>query len=158
MVEAPKIKPTATRTIGIDYGMARLGIAISDETKTIATPWLTLQAAKKMEQTIEKLLQELAKHQETWRYTIHEIVIGLPLMMSGKYGVLADEVKHFVELLRQHVTCPVIMWDERLTTVQAERSLRESSLTRKRRAKAVDSVAAVIILQSYLDLKKIQQN
>ena len=156
MQEKGNARPsTAFRIVGIDYGMARLGIAISDETKTIAIPFTTLKAEKKMEHTISKLLKELANHQETMRYNLEEIVIGLPLMMSGKYGVLADEVKHFVELLRQKISCPIVLWDERLTTVQAERSLRESSLTRKRRSQAVDSVASIIILQSYLDSKKV---
>lgn len=149
-------KSKASRTVGIDWGMVRLGIAVSDESKILASPLMTLQADKKTEKTVEKLLAELAKHQETMHYIIDEIVVGLPLMMSGKYGLQADEVKHFVELLRQQVTCPVVTWDERLTTVQAERSLRESSLTRKRRSQTVDTVAAVLILQNYLDAKKFR--
>src|SRR5262245_46685809 len=114
-------KPKGTRIVGIDFGMARLGIAISDETKTIAMPLMTFPASKKMEQTVEKLLQELAQHQASLHYTIEEIVVGLPLMMSGKVGFLADEVKHFVDILRQLIVCPITTWDERLTTVQAER-------------------------------------
>ena len=143
-----------TRIVGIDYGMARLGLAVSDETKLIATPLTTLRAEKRTEETVTKLLDELAKHQKTFNYLIEEIVIGLPLMMSGKCGALADAVKHFVELLRKTTSIPIVTWDERLTTVQAERSLRESSMTRKKRAQNVDSVAALIILQNYLDHKR----
>ena len=119
---------------------------------------MILQAEKKTERTISKLIQELNQHQEKFKYSILEIVVGMPLMMSGKVGFLADEVKHFVALLQQQVPCPIVTWDERLTTVQAERSMRESSLTRKRRAQTVDTVAAVIILQNYLDFKKIKRD
>ncbi len=154
MIENPlQPRPRASRIIGIDYGMARLGIALSDEQKIIATPLLTLTAEKKTVATAAKLAIELKKHAEANRYDIAEIIIGLPLMMSGKKGMLADEVVHFIELLKQHLLVPIHTWDERLTSVQAERSLRESSLTRKRRSKVIDTVAATIILQSYLDSK-----
>lgn len=149
------VRPRATRIVGIDYGMARLGIALSDEQKIIASPLLTLKAEKKTAATAVKLALELKKHADINRYDIAEIVIGLPLMMSGKKGMLADEVMHFIELLKQHVVIPIITWDERLSSVQAERALRESTLTRKRRSKVIDTVAAAIILQSYLDSKSI---
>ena len=126
-------KPKATRFIGVDYGMARLGIAVSDETKMIAMPLIVMPAEKKAERTVFKFLQELERHQKEKEYQVAAIVVGLPLLMSGKVGFLADEVKNFIDLLRKATEIPVIPWDERLTTVQAERSLRESSLTRKRR-------------------------
>ncbi len=148
-------KPKAKRIIGIDFGLARLGISYSDENFIIGMALTTLKAEKKTELTIGKLLHELKLHQEKHKYEILEIVVGLPLMMSGRVGFLADEVKHFVELLKQATPIPIICWDERLTTVQAERSLRETSLTRKRRSQVVDSVAAMLILQSYLDYKKL---
>jgi putative holliday junction resolvase len=119
-------------------------------------PFMTLKAEKKTESTISKLLHELKLHQEKFRYEISEIVIGLPLMMSGQVGFLADEVKNFIELLKKAVTVPIISWDERLTTVMAERSLRESSLSRKKRSQLVDTTAAVIILQNYLDHKRLK--
>lgn len=153
MTASPPEKKKATRVVGLDFGMARIGVAVSDETKIIAAPLLTLQTEKKTEQTIAKLLHEIKKHQEMYRYEIEELVIGLPLLMSGKKGFLADEVNHFVDFLKQAVTFPVILWDERLTSVQAERSLREGTLSRKKRAQKVDSVAAVIILQNYLDFR-----
>jgi putative Holliday junction resolvase len=146
---------SATRIIGIDFGMARIGLAISDERKIIATPLMILTAEKKSEETVFKLLQELQKHQDSQHYTLELIVVGMPLMMSGKKGFLADEVQHFVDLLKKETPIPVITWDERLTTVQAERSMREGHMTRKQRSKVVDTVAAVIILQNYLDHKKI---
>ncbi|WP_068471087.1 Holliday junction resolvase RuvX [Candidatus Protochlamydia phocaeensis] len=144
-------KSLPTRILGIDYGLKRLGLALSDERKIIASPLETLQAESKSELTVAKLLEKIDALCRTQRCQIEEIIIGLPLMMSGRMGFLADEVKHFVQLLAQATPIPVKMWDERLSTVQAERSLRESSLTRKRRSKVVDIVSAAIILQSYLD-------
>lgn len=143
------------RVIGIDYGMARLGLSFSDESKLIAMPWMVLAAEKKTEKTVAKFLKELERNQKEKGYEAEAIIVGLPLLMSGKVGLLADEVKHFIELLKVAIAIPVIAWDERLTSVQAERSLRESNFTRKKRAQYVDTVAAVIILQNYLDSKKL---
>lgn len=139
--------PEAKRIVAIDYGMVRIGLALSDERKIIASPLMILIAEKKMEHTVSKLLKELGGYQ------IEEIVIGMPLLMNGKQGLLADEVKAFIEILKQQTSIPVITWDERLTTVQAERSMREGGMTRKQRSKVVDTVSAVILLQSYLDYK-----
>lgn len=152
-----KVQPKASRIIGIDYGMARIGVALSDESKIIASSMRTIQAEKKIEATAQKIVNDLKSHAKEHSYRIDKIVIGLPLMMSGKHGMLADEVKHFSTLLQTLLTeTPIILWDERLTTVQAERSLRESNFSRKKRSKLVDNVAATIILQSYLDSLSIK--
>jgi putative Holliday junction resolvase len=148
-------KAAKTRFIGIDFGIARFGLAVSDETKLIAMPLMVMTAEKKSEKTVQKLLKELERHSQEKNYQVEKIVVGFPLLMSGKIGHLADEVKNFVALLEKETTVPIIIWDERLTTVQAERSLRESGLTRKRRTQYVDTVAAVIILQNYLDSLRI---
>lgn len=142
-----------TRIVSIDFGLARIGLAVSDERKIIATAMPTIQAEKKLELTAQKVANELATASEKGGYDILEIVIGLPLLMDGKKGMMADEVQQFVEMLKQHVSIPIIFWDERLTSAQAERSMREGFMRRKERAKHVDKVAAVIILQSYLDSK-----
>lgn len=142
------------RIVGIDFGMKRLGLAVSDPTKLIATPMETLIAEKKGEKTVAKLLAFLDAYCQKMDSEIECIVIGMPLMMNGKRGLLADEVHHFVGILEQVCKIPVKTWDERLTTVQAERSLKESSLSRKKRSAIVDSVAAIIILQNYLDSYK----
>src|SRR5262245_10892756 len=126
------------RIVGIDYGIARIGVAVSDELKIIATPLLVLKCEKKAEETAKKLIAELEKDQSEKKYEIEKIVIGMPYMMSGKIGFLADEVRNFTSLLQNLISVPIILWDERLTTVQAERSLREASLTRKRRSQMVD--------------------
>lgn len=146
------------RVVGIDYGMTRIGLAVSDERKIIATPLTTLIAEKKSEQTVAKLVAFLRQHEQEHGYQIEAIAIGYPLLMSGKKGLLADEVNHFVQLLQVVISVPIITWDERLTSVQADRSLREGNFTRKKRAQKVDSVAAVIILQNYLDFLKMEEN
>lgn len=158
-MELPKSqKPKATRTLGIDFGMARIGVALSDESKMIAAPLFILKVETKTEQTVAKLLSQLKSHQEVNRYEIDAIVIGMPLLMSGKTGFLADEVRNFVDHLKKATDTPIILWDERLTSVQAERAMRESNMTRKKRAQIVDTVAAVIILQNYLDHRRMQKD
>lgn len=156
MSEPRLAKPKATRIAALDYGLARIGVAVSDETKTIAMPLATITCEKKTEDTAKKIVQALEDHQKAQHYELSEIVIGLPLMMSGKMGFLADETHYFIGLLKQLISIPIVTWDERLTSVQAERSMREGNLSRKKRAKSVDNVAAIIILQSYLDHLKLR--
>ncbi|KAF3362359.1 putative Holliday junction resolvase [Chlamydiales bacterium STE3] len=149
-----KIMAKQSRIIGIDYGMMRIGLSYSDPTKLIAMPLIVFASEKKTEKTVEKLYIFLKDHALKNDYEIEEIVVGLPLLLSGKQGLLADEVNHFVEELNKVTSVPIKLWDERLTTVQAERTLMQSSLTRKKRAKVVDVVSAIIILQNYLDSKQ----
>lgn len=149
------MKSKGGRIVGIDFGLARIGLALSDETKLIANSLKTLLCEKKAEATAKKLIKELNDHAAIYDYNIEEVVIGMPLMMSGKKGMLADEVIHFVSILKELISVPITTWDERLSSVQADRSLREGNFSRKRRSKMVDSVAAVIILQSYLDHKRL---
>lgn len=153
MAEKTAHTSSRRRIAALDYGLKRIGIAISDETKVIAFPLITITTEKKLHDTAAKVVRELAAHQKNYLYSLEEIVVGLPLLLSGKQGFLADEVKAFIEELAKHSQVPIITWDERLTSVQAERSLRESSMTRKKRTQHVDTVAAVILLQSFLDHK-----
>jgi len=143
------------KTLGIDYGMARIGLALSDAMKIIASPLSTLPAEKKLDKTVEKLFEKLDKHQIDHHYQIDEIVVGMPLMMNGKIGLIADEVNHFIEALKQKTSIPIITWDERLTSVQAERVLQQAKMSRKKRSKVIDNVSATIILQMYLDYKNL---
>ncbi|NGX60989.1 MAG: putative pre-16S rRNA nuclease [Chlamydiae bacterium] len=132
------------RVACIDYGIKRIGLAISDENRIIASSLGVLQAQKTSSETIELLLKTLSP------YEINLILIGNPIHLNGKVGFLADEVEHFANLLRTHVSCEVRLWDERLSTSVAERSLKEGGMSRKKRSKVVDAVAAIIILQSFL--------
>lgn len=132
------------RIASIDYGLKRLGLAISDESQIIATSLGVLEAGQTSSETIKRILQALNS------YELEKIVIGYPLHLNGKVSFLSDEVQHFITLLQKEVACPVLLFDERLTTLQAERSLKEGGMSRKKRAKVIDAVSAVIILQSYL--------
>ena len=133
-----------TRIASIDYGLKRLGVAISDENKIIATSLGVVTAGKNSLETIQSLLTLLKPYQ------LERIVIGYPIHMNGKIGFLADEVKHFLSLLQPHVLCELTLFDERLSSVQAERSLKEGGMRRKKRAQVIDAVSAVILLQCYL--------
>lgn len=133
------------RIAGIDYGTVRLGVALSDERAIIASSHSVLLAKKRLADTASALLELLAP------FALKAIVIGMPYKLSGKASFMADEVTHFVELLKEKTDLPIILWDERLTSIQAERLLKEAGLNRKKRSKVVDTVAAVIMLQSYLD-------
>lgn len=133
------------RVACIDYGLARIGVALSDETKMIVSFQKVIPAGKTAALSVKNLLDYFKE------YTIDTVIIGMPLHMNGKRGFLADEVVHFIELLKKELTCPILTWDERLSTVQAERSLKEGNMNRKNRAKVIDAVTATILLQSYLD-------
>lgn len=147
-----------TRWLGIDYGMARIGVAVSDPTKMIASSLENLLAEKKIDKTVTKLLKFIEEYEKKWGCKIERIIVGMPLMMSGKRGLQADEVHHFIEALKLKTEVSIVPWDERLTTTEALRFLEESSLTRKRRSLVVDKVAAVIILQSYLSAEWIRND
>lgn len=142
------------RWIGLDFGMARIGVSVSDETHLIAFPLFTIKAEKKGEETVKKLLLKLEEYCQKNKTAIELFVIGMPYLLSGKKGLLADEVEHFIALLKTVTPLPIEIWDERLTSKQAERVLRESTMTRKRQAEYVDTAAAANILQNYLDAKR----
>lgn len=151
-------KKTRSRILGIDFGLARLGLALSDESHMMASPLMTFSAEKKLELTVDKLCSFLLDHQKKNEYILASIVVGLPLMLSGKSSQLTEEVYKFIDLLREKSTVTISPWDERLTTVQAERSLKEGGhLRRKQRAQFVDQASAVILLQSFLDRLFIQK-
>ncbi len=133
------------RIASIDYGLKRIGLAVSDEGKIIATPQGMVLAEKSSALTIKRVLEALSS------FELEAIVVGLPLHLNGKTGFLADEVHHFVGLLEKSAPCPVVTFDERFSTAQAERSLREGNMSRKKRSKVIDTLSAVILLQNYLE-------
>ena len=133
------------RLLGIDYGRARIGIALSDDTRFLSSPLCCLENKKDFP---DKLKLQLKNHK------VDAIVVGLPLLMSGKEGPMTVEVRQFSEYLGKVMELPVILWDERLTSLQAERSLQDIGMNRKKRAEASDTLAASMILQSYLDCKR----
>jgi len=134
------------RLLGIDYGRARIGVAVSDETRMISRPLCCLEYKKDF---IEKLQKELKP-----LLPIDTIIVGLPLQMNGKDSPMTEEVRKFSEYLFQALRIPVALWDERLTSAQAERQLRDAGMKRKERASLNDALAAALILQSYLDSQR----
>src|SRR3990167_398120 len=106
------------RIAAIDFGLKRFGVALSDETRIIATSLNTLICGKNSEETATLLLQVLKN------YSIDEIIFGNPLHMNGSVSFLADEVRHFISILEKRIDIPIKLWDERLTSVQAHRTMQ----------------------------------
>ena len=132
------------RCLGIDYGLARVGLAISDPSRTIASPVPAVANDEVLHRVKSMVLDE----------EVTEIVVGVPLNMDGSMSQMGEETISFVAQLRATVDVSVAMRDERLSTVEAERALNAADTPTQRRNRAkgrVDSAAAAIILQSYLD-------
>jgi putative Holliday junction resolvase len=131
------------RILAIDYGSRRMGLAVSDPLGITAQGLETLQRKNKHSDfaRLERLLRE---------YNVRQIVLGLPLRMSGEEGIQSQKVVEFAEELRRRFALPVHLWDERLTSAEANRLLREAELSIQKRAHAVDRMAATLILQSWL--------
>ena len=132
------------RVLAIDHGTKRIGIAISDELKTIAQP-LEFIPAEPFDAFFVRLQQIITEK------TVELILVGMPRNMDGTYGPAAEKVKAFVDALKEKVTVPIRTWDERLTTAQANRFLIAADVKRRDRKAKVDKTAAAILLQSYLD-------
>jgi putative Holliday junction resolvase len=137
--------------MALDIGLKRTGIAISDESLTFSFARDVLETADRQRwaAAIARLVEEEA---------IARIVVGLPLDHHGALGEDALKIRHYTALLQERVEVPVVEWDERFTTVQAERTLLTADLSRKERKHVIDKVAAQIILQSYLDSLRFQSN
>lgn len=136
------------RIMGLDYGTKTVGVAISDALKITAQGIETIQRKEenKLRKTcarIEQLIKE---------YEVEKIVLGFPKHMNNDVGERAEKSLEFKAMLERRTGLEVVMWDERLTTVVAERTLIESSVRRENRKQYVDKIAAVFILQGYLDL------
>jgi putative pre-16S rRNA nuclease len=134
----------AMRILALDHGSKRIGVAVSDETKTIAQP-LEYIPAEPFADFLARLKQVLLEKE------IDLVLIGLPRNMDGSYGPAAQKVQTFASVLKGAITIPIKLWDERLTSAQANRILIQSNVRRDKRKEKVDKMAAAILLQSYLD-------
>jgi putative Holliday junction resolvase len=136
------------RILAIDYGSRRMGLAVSDPLGITAQGLETLERKNKRADfgRLERTIRE---------YQVREIVLGYPLRMSGEEGTQSQKVAEFAEELRRRFELPVHLWDERLTSAEANRVLREAELSIKKRAQAVDRMAAVLILQSFMQARSI---
>lgn len=134
------------RVLGLDVGSKTIGLAVSDPLGITAQGLETIR--RKNKRTDFEQLEKVIR-----KYEIGEVVIGYPLRMSGAEGTQAEKMQHFAEELRQRFHLPVHLWDERLTSAQANRLLRETDMSIKRRGEVVDRIAAVLILQSWMDAR-----
>ena len=132
------------RVLALDHGTKRIGVAVSDELKVIATP-LEFIPAEPFAGFLARL-KELVQEKE-----VELILVGMPRNMDGSYGPAALKVQEFVTVLKETISQPIKMWDERLTSAQANRFLIEGNVRRADRKEKVDKMAAAILLQSYLD-------
>jgi putative Holliday junction resolvase len=132
------------RILAIDHGTKRMGVAISDELKMIAQP-LEYIPSEPFAAFLDRVRQ-LIREKE-----VEMILVGMPRNMDGSYGPAALKVQQFVAVLKDAIAIPITVWDERLTSAQANRFLLQGNVRRQERKQKVDKTAAAILLQSYLD-------
>ncbi len=139
-----------TRILGIDYGERRVGLALSDETATIASPLPTLKRRRGKRPPVAPVARLVEEHR------VSEIVVGLPLTLEGEENEWTREIREFGRKLGQRTGCPVAFQDERMTSVRAERAVRSLGLSKDQREEKerVDAAAAVLILQAHLDAQE----
>ena len=135
------------RIIGIDLGDARTGLAISDESEFLASPIGTLN-----ERNTQRILQRVIEQVNL--YGAKKIVLGYPKNMNGTIGQRAEKTKLFADMLKEHTGLEVVLVDERRSTVSAQQILNSSSIKGKNKRKVIDTISAVIILQTYLDSRR----
>ena len=143
-------KPPHSRIMAIDFGSRRVGLAVTDELGLTAQGLPTLHRTNKRND-FDNLRRTIK------RYGVGEIVIGLPLRMSGHTGIQSDKVEGFADELRARFKLPVHLFDERLTSVEAHRVLGETDMSARRRTEVVDQLAAVLILQAFLEFRNSQR-
>ena len=136
------------RALGLDVGERRVGVAISDPEGLLAVPLTTIHR-KDVETAVLEIAELVRKHE------VGRIVAGLPTLMSGEMGEQAARVEEFVAHLKEHVSVPIEWWDERLSTVAAEKMMRDTGANRRSRDANRDPLAAALILQAYLDSKRV---
>jgi putative Holliday junction resolvase len=136
------------RILAIDHGSRRMGLAVTDPLGITAQGIETLQRKNNRADfgRLERIIRE---------YEVKEIVLGYPLRMSGQEGKQSQKVAEFAEELRKRFELPVHLWDERLTSAEANRLLRENEVSTRRRVQAVDRMAAVLILQSFMQSRSV---
>jgi putative holliday junction resolvase len=136
--------PGLRRILALDVGSRRIGVAVTDPLGITAQGLDTIQRQNKR-RDLEALAQLLAK------YEVREIVVGLPLRLSGAEGTQSEKMRRFADDLHAHFGVIVHLWDERWTSTEANRLLREADLSIKKRGQAVDRMAAILILQSWME-------
>ena len=136
--------PYGKRLLGVDLGTKTIGLALSDVSRTVASPFETLMRVK-LTADAEKIAAIVAQHE------VGGLVIGLPINMDGSDGPMAQRARQFARDMAERLKLPVALWDERLTTAAVERGMIEADFSRKKRARLIDSAAAAYMLQGALD-------
>ncbi|MDE3015492.1 MAG: Holliday junction resolvase RuvX [Pseudomonadota bacterium] len=136
--------PSAARLLGLDVGEKTIGLALTDATRRIATPLSTIERGK-FTKDMEHLKKIIAAH------AVAGLVIGYPINMDGSLGPRAQSTRTFVSNLQKYIELPMLLWDERLSTMAVERAMLEADLSRARRDALVDKLAAGYMLQGFLD-------
>ena len=139
-----EIIPNNKTILCLDLGKKRIGLAISDINQKIASPYDVLKEKKFSEILI--ILKNLIK-----KFDIGSIIVGDPINMDGSLGPKSQSSRSFITNISKDIDIPILLWDERLSTVAAEKSLIEADISRKKRSKVIDKIAANLILQSFLD-------
>ncbi len=134
------------RVLGLDVGEKKIGVAISDELGLAAHGIAVIDRGNNFKE-VDKISEIVSK------YMVRKIVVGLPKNMNGSMGLSGEAVKDYAKNLKKTLNIEIVFWDERLTTVAAERTLLKADISRKKRKKVVDKLAAILILQGYLDFK-----
>jgi putative Holliday junction resolvase len=147
---SPEAEPRHTRIMAIDFGSRRIGLAVTDELGMTAQGLPTLHRSNKRND-FDHLRRTIKQ------YAVGEIVMGLPLRMSGNSGIQSDKVEAFAKELRGRFKLPVHLFDERLTSVEANRLLSQTEMSGRRRTEVVDQLAAVLILQAFMDFRHSQR-
>jgi putative Holliday junction resolvase len=137
--------------MGLDIGSHTIGVAITDELRITAQGLKTIRRKSK-EEDFEEIIGIIDQ------FKIGEIVVGLPKNMNGTLGKQAEMILHWIKAIREKVDLPIVTWDERFSTVEASRVLLEADLSRAKRKKAIDKLAAVIILQGYIEKNRNQND
>ncbi|MGO8919057.1 MAG: Holliday junction resolvase RuvX [Stellaceae bacterium] len=132
------------RLLGLDVGTKTVGMALSDTTLLVATPFDTIRRTR-FREDVKRIVAEVERHK------VGGLVLGLPVSLDGSEGPRAQSVRQFARNLLEHVDLPLAFWDERLSTAAVEREMIAADLSRKRRAEIIDKVAAAYILQGLLD-------
>jgi putative Holliday junction resolvase len=149
--DLPLLLARDARLLGLDVGTKTVGMALSDVSRSVATPFDTIRRTKFTADA--KTIREVVEKNQ-----IGALVIGLPLNLDGSEGPRAQSTRAFARNLAAHVMVPIVFWDERLSTAAVERQLIEADASRKRRAEVVDRMAAAYILQGALErLRRLEQ-
>lgn len=141
------------RILAVDYGHVRIGLALSDPLNMFASPLPNIQGSKDPKKAAVTIAEAIKQISSTKKIEIDTVIIGLPLHLDGTESERSKEVRALEAALHELMSIPIRLFDERMTTLQAERSLIEANVSRKKRTRTIDGVSSTILLQSFLDFQ-----